>query len=56
MSLNNRIINNAIKNFVDTPVDAPGYSNLTNDDDLEQFDASETKNIFGLHYSQSCHL
>ena len=50
MSLTSRVINNAIQSFVETPVAAPQYYDLNDDDYLAQYDAADTKNIFGLRF------
>ena len=48
MNLTNRIIDNAVENFRNTPVEAPSYHDFTIDDDLIQYSNEETKDIFGI--------
>lgn len=48
MNVKDRIINNAVQRFVETPVSAPSYYDLNADDGLIQYKDDETKEIFGM--------
>lgn len=48
MNVKNRIINNAVQHFIETPVAAPSYYDLNADDDLTQYKDDETKEVFGM--------